>query len=86
MRRTRATLPTLLLAFATPFALAAPVCGFVLVADAVSQNDGPPGPGWREIKPPKSLWQKWRDGEDRRRQPPRPPPIIKPISPYTVPR
>lgn len=45
---------------------------------ASAQNDGPPGPGWREIKPPKSLWRKWMDGEDTRR---RLPPPARPTKP-----
>lgn len=45
-----------------------------IAASAQQRPDaGPPGPGWREIKPPKSLWRRYLDGEDRgRKLPPRP--------------
>lgn len=74
MRRTKATLPTLLLAFTIPFPFGTAVYGFVLITEAVAQNDGPPGPGWREIKPPRSLLQRWREGESTSRSPQQPRP------------
>lgn len=54
------------------------VYGFIALADALAQ-DGPPGPGWREIKPYRSPLQRWRDGERNTRSP-RPKPA-KPAAP-----
>jgi hypothetical protein len=59
MRRTKATLPTLLLALGVPFLLAIPV--YVFITAATAQHPGPP---WRDITP-KSMWESYRDGSDR---------------------
>jgi hypothetical protein len=72
--------------YALAVAILLGAAGFVYgLTVAAAQNDGPPGPGWREVRPPKSLMQKWRDGDPRPRMPP-PSPRGSPAKPYQVPR